>query len=571
MTNAPPNLSRVRVGSRVSRTLAVVLALSYSGCSSPTSSTPDPQGPDQMQPTTGTEEETGQETGQDEPVGADEKLVARTFRLTHAQYSASVLDLLGVEPDLSNFAPESGNGMFENLASTSFVRVDLAVNYYDVARSLALDLPVAQLAQLTSCDLSIPCRDAFIAELAGRAFRSPVPPEVAARLAAIFELALAESDAVTAYRALVTAILNSPLFLYRKEIGPDPGGTEPGANEASVQLTAHQLAEFLSFSLLDGPPPVWLREQAQTGELNADTLADAVSRLSEEPAFAKQFTEFLRQWAEVTHFDTVEKSDTFPGFAEVKPWFEQEAAAFFSKNATATASLQHLLLDPVPSVDPSLDDFYYSDPSAPATAERLGVLGLGTVLASHAKTYLSSPTLRGTFVRKRFFCQTISLPEGFTPPPISETEVLGQARSTRELYELHFADVTCTQCHRKTDNIGFALEAFDGAGRFRTRDTTQGADVPLNLETQLTDSDVDRGLSGPRDLSQALSESAEVKDCFTRQAFRFYFGHIESSLEVAAITSGQAALREVDQLQGMLEALLSSPTTFERSREPQEP
>ncbi|HXS19431.1 MAG TPA: DUF1588 domain-containing protein, partial [Polyangiaceae bacterium] len=273
---------------------------------------------------------------------------------------------------------------------------------------------------------------------------------------------------------------------------------------------------------------------------------------------------------EVTQFDAVEKTDSFPGFAEVKPALEQEAATFFSRSAAPDGSFRGLLLDPVPSVDDSLDAFYYSDPSAPASAERLGVLGLGAVLASHAKTYLTSPTLRGAFVRKRLFCQTISLPEGFTPPPISETELLGQAQTTRELYEMHFADVTCAQCHRKTDNIGFALESFDGAGRFRTRDTTQGADVPVNLETQLTDSDVDRGLSGPRDLSQALSESAEVKQCFARQAFRFYFGHIESQTEVPAIRGGQAAIGEVDELHAMIQALLSSPTTFERSREPEE-
>lgn len=492
-------------------------------------------------------------------------LVARTFRLTHEQYRKSVLDLVGVEPDLSAFAPESGNGMFANFSSTSFVRLDLASNYYDVAKTLALELPQPRLAQLTSCDLSASCRDAFIDELGARAFRSSVPAEVATRLAAVFDLATSERDLEAGYRAVLVAVLNSPLFLYRKELGSEAEATSP-----RVELTADQIAELLSFSLLDAPPPGWLVEEARSGALDGEALPDVLSRLIQEPAFDDQLARFLGEWAEVTHFDGVEKTDVFADFEQAKPLMVEEASTFFSQSGRAGSTLEELLLAPVPSVAPALDAYYYSDPSAPAQAERLGVLGLGAVLASHAKTYLTSPTQRGTFIRKRFFCQEITLPEGFTPPPISETEVLGRAKSTRELYELHFGDVTCAQCHKKTDNIGFALESFDGAGRFRTQDTTQGTSVPIDSMTELTDSDVDRALTGPRDLSQALSESAEVKLCFARQAFRFYFGQMEISSDLPAITNGNAQLLREGRLSDMIQGLLSSPNTFERAREVQD-
>jgi hypothetical protein len=488
-------------------------------------------------------------------------LEARAWRLTHEQYRKTVLDLVGVEPDLSNFVPEPGNGKFANFSSTAFVRVDLAANYYAVAEEIAETLSTVELAALTSCDLVSACQNAFITELGERAFRSAVPAEVAARLSAIFDLGAAEGGAEAGYRAVLTAVLNSPLFLYRKEIGPAEDTTS-----AALSLTQDQIAEFLAFSVLGGPPPASLRERVKSGGLTADALPTVVAGLVADPAFEEQLRAFLTEWLEVASFQTVEKSDVFPGFAAAQPLMQEELDAFFAQSGKPTAGLAGLLLDPVPSVSSALDAFYLSDPSAPDAGTRVGIIGLGAVLASHAKSYLTSPTLRGLFIRSRLFCQEISLPPNFTPPPLSETEVLGVAQSTRELYERHQSDAGCANCHRLMDNLGYALEAFDGAGRFRTLDTTQGASVALNTVTELTDSDVNRPLTSALDLSQALSESAEVKACFARQAFRFYFGQVESTAELAAITTGTSRLTSVDALGELLAGLLSTENTFERQR-----
>src|SRR5690606_22113407 len=115
----------------------------------------------------------------------------------------------------------------------------------------------------------------------------------------------------------------------------------------------------------------------------------------------------------------------------------EETAEFLAQYGTTQNTLAELLLSPVPTVSRALDQFYLTGAAPPAEPQRIGVLGLGTVLSHHAKPHLTSPTLRGTFIRSRFFCQSITLPPGFTPPPLSETEVLGLARTTRELYQQH--------------------------------------------------------------------------------------------------------------------------------------
>jgi Protein of unknown function (DUF1588)/Protein of unknown function (DUF1592)/Protein of unknown function (DUF1595)/Protein of unknown function (DUF1587) len=501
---------------------------------------------------------------------AGPELIARTWRLTHEQYQRAIADLFAVDIDLGNFAPETGNGNFVNFSSTAFVRQDLATNYFNIAKDVAAQLTGTQLATLTSCNVEASCSAAFISELARKVFRRPAPADLAVRYRAIIDTAAssAEPGAIEAgFRAVIAAMLNSPLFLYRTEMGAE-------ADEAknNFELTDHELASELSFSLLGRIPPEWLSALADTGALRERAaIGDAVQRLLSDPAANTELARFLTEWLEVHDFDHATKSeDVFPGFDTAKPQMQAELTAFLAARGQQDNTLADLLIGAIPEVSSALTDYYFSDPSAPAdttATSRAGVLGLGIVLSDHAKSYLTSPTLRGTFVRKRFFCQEITLPANFTPPPLSDTEVLKSARTTRELYEQHQADPTCAPCHDLTDNIGFVLEEFDGAGRVRTLDTTQGAAEPLNLAAELTSSDVNRPLSSLSDLNAALSESAQVRQCLAQQAFRFYFGQGETSTNLPPIAAGSAAV-EGSTLGALLSGLFTTESTHLRVREP---
>ncbi len=502
-------------------------------------------------------------------VSGGPELVARTWRLTHDQYKTTLEELFGVEVDLSNFAPETGNGNFVNFSSTAFVRRDLAANYLNTAKEVVSALTRDQLGALTSCNLTIDCSRAFIEELGRRVFRRPAPEDVVARYQGILDVASVSDEAnaeEAGFRAVVVAMLNSPLFLYRTELGAEDAETQP-----RFELTDHELANELSFSLLGKAPPAWLNQLADAGELRDMTvLSTTVRQLLTEPASNTELARFLTEWLEVNDFEQTTKSDVFPGFDAAKPAMWEELDAFLAVNGQQDNTLVDLLVGSIPEVSPSLTNFYFSDASAPtdrANTSRAGVLGLGIVLADHAKSYLTSPTLRGTFVRKRFFCQEITLPPDFTPPPLSQTEALKSARTTRELYEHHQADPTCAPCHDLTDNIGYVMEEFDGAGRIRTLDTTQGFSEPLNLTAPLTASDVNRTISSLQDLNAALAESASVRQCLARQAFRFYFGQGERSADIPPIQQGGAAVAG-STLGALLEGLFTTESTLVRVREP---
>jgi len=69
--------------------------------------------------------------------------------------------------------------------------------------------------------------------------------------------------------------------------------------------------------------------------------------------------------------------------------------------------------------------------------------------------------------------------------------------SMREQMQVHRATAVCAACHGRMDPIGFALENYDGVGRWRTED----AGTPINASGMLTDG---TEFQGPAGLSQLL-------------------------------------------------------------------
>jgi len=498
-----------------------------------------------------------------EPELDETRLPARTWRLTHRQYQRSVEALIGVRWDTQDFAQEIDNGIYRNFAAVGFVDDALALDYYEAAKEIAELAQVSDLTAFAPGQALLPqSADGFIRELATRAFRRPATDDEVSRYRQVFDLADEVSDDDTApFRAVLRGVLTSPHFLYRTEFGA------PEDEDASVvELTDFEVASLLSYSVLDGPPPAALLETAsQEGLRDPEALREAVDDLLADPDARANAREFLIQWLELAHFDDVEKfEDTFPGFAEVRGDMADELGTFLEEHGSLTGgSVAALLGEPVTSASANLEAFYESDTPGDAPVQRIGILSLGAVMAQHAKPNLSSPTLRGLFVRERLLCQHVELPPGFNPPPLSETEEREDPKTTRELYELHAADPLCRSCHALLDPIGFNLEGFDGAGRLRTIEN--GVDVDTRGE--LVGTDVDGPIANAAELSQALARSEWVAECMAIQAFRFYLGEVEPSRGIEPIIEARSAAGAEGDLGAMIAAMMSSSSVYERSRE----
>jgi hypothetical protein len=97
------------------------------------------------------------------------------------------------------------------------------------------------------------------------------------------------------------------------------------------------------------------------------------------------------------------------------------------------------------------------------------------------------------------------------PPDVPELKAAphGKVLSMREQMQVHRANTMCAACHARMDPIGFALENYDGVGRWRGED----AGAPIDASGKLPDGTEFRGPAG---LTQLLL--TKYRDDFVRTA-----------------------------------------------------
>jgi hypothetical protein len=188
----------------------------------------------------------------------------------------------------------------------------------------------------------------------------------------------------------------------------------------------------------------------------------------------------------------------------------------------------------------------------PAAGPRAGVLTTAGFLALNAHATVTSPTLRGRFIRQFLLCEDIN------PPPEGVQAALpleppdAPRRTLRQRLEmLHLTNPTCASCHVRMDPLGFGLENFDALGIYRTTDNG----LPVDPR-----GDVDgRAFRNARELGGLLREHPRVAECLVRQTYRYAAGHLDTDGEarpLAALTESFA--RDGHRFRAMLAGLVAS-------------
>ncbi len=142
----------------------------------------------------------------------------------------------------------------------------------------------------------------------------------------------------------------------------------------------------------------------------------------------------------------------------------------------------------------------------------------------------SSPIYRGRFVREALLCQQLPAPPANIP---AAPEVMPGV-STRERSAQHESDPTCSGCHQMLDPLGFGFENFDTLGRYRTEDGGKPIDASGNV---VSTRDMDGAFNGVAELAKKLAASAEVKECVTRQWFRYAMNRFEQPVDGCSMKS----------------------------------
>ena len=134
----------------------------------------------------------------------------------------------------------------------------------------------------------------------------------------------------------------------------------------------------------------------------------------------------------------------------------------------------------------------YSDDSP-----RRGLLGHGSILMLTSYANRTSPVLRGKYVLSNLLGAPPPPPPPNVPALVTEAKDSGKRLSMRESMAQHRTNPVCANCHARMDPIGFALDNFDGVGRWRTVDESA---TPIDASGVFPDGTKFEGVAGLRQL-----------------------------------------------------------------------
>jgi hypothetical protein len=161
----------------------------------------------------------------------------------------------------------------------------------------------------------------------------------------------------------------------------------------------------------------------------------------------------------------------------------------------------------------------------PITSHRGGLLGQASVLTVTSNGVETQPVRRGVWILENI------LGTPTPPPPPDVPEIAPDTRSgktIRGVMELHRANRTCYECHKKIDPLGLAMEKFDYLGRFRkdygqeVRKRLGAKAAEIDVSGELPDSTTIIGING---LKQSLLKHPEMfARCLTRKMMTYSLG-----------------------------------------------
>jgi large repetitive protein len=452
--------------------------------------------------------------------------------LTPREYDNTVRDLLKLA-STNNIAatfpqPIRVHG-FDNNASVAVVSESHLDAYMNAAKTLSTQVDPANLVDAT-CRQTTSC---IVQEIGKRAFRRPLTAAEVTRYSNI---------ATTYSRAeLLRALLASPYFLYRSEMGAAQA-------DGSYKLTPYETATLLSYSFWETMPDDTLLNAAANGALNtAEGIRTQAQRLLSDARARKAVENFAAQWLGVTEIANISKSNAI--FTPViKEGLLRETKDFIAHVVfDGTRQYRELVTANYTFADNALGSFYgltnatsnnftqvgYGD------IPRAGLLGHGSILATTAGNTEPNPVKRGLFVRKRLLCQELPDPPAdvmATFPEVDPTKTL------KERFALHRQSGTsCHDCHQYIDGIGFGFQVFDELGRYRLTENGFPIDTSgdMNNLEGLGLAETHAPFNSIPELGNIIADSKSGKHCYVTNYFRFTKGHSErreDSCTVDALT-----------------------------------
>ena len=364
------------------------------------------------------------------------------------------------------------------------------------------------------------CATKILSGIARRAYRRPVTDGEVQTLMRFCRSGLSKGfDGCI--QTGIERILTSPHFLFRV---PAPANTEAGsitrpvaatapaarglmlrAQDAPANLTTLpvpksagvsrlgdiDVASRLSFFLWSSIPDDELLGLAEKGRLRDRTVLEAqVKRMLADARSRALVDNFSAQWLELRRLEGASPvEDVYPEFdGELRLAFKEETERLIDGMMREDRPIGDLLTANYSFINERLAR-HYGIPNIVGNrfrkvtmpANRVGLLGHGSILTVTSQANRTSPVLRGKWILNNILGSPVP-----PPPPNIDTTLKpedddGAPLSIRAALERHRTNPVCANCHARMDPWGFALENYDGVGAWRTTDGGKPIDTKVAL------------------------------------------------------------------------------------------
>jgi hypothetical protein len=406
----------------------------------------------------------------------------RLWRLSVQQYGNAVRDLLGLPqaPTLSNTGGTSAFAFFSDAGLG--VDPQLQFSVYETTQALmtAVTPRIPQLAGCTAGEAEDACAQRFAQTFGQKAFRRALDPSELTGLLGVYQTGR-QQDFNTGIRLMIEALVQSPSFIYRSELGPT------AATSGNVGLTPSEIATQLSFFLTDTIPDQPLLDAAANGSIaTADGLAAQVSRLLALDSVKQNITRIVLSWFNVNQLFIKTKD---PSFFSALAAADQDQTTLQNDVYTATqrfvdsvlwqgsGKVNDLLTSPQIFVNQRLaqvygypftgqpDQFVAVNPSA---GQRAGMLTQPGFLWALSDAATTSIVKRGKFIHDDVICQDPGPGPGaiLDDPAVQAKLAMLPTEIDKSNYRL--STQPCQSCHAQIDPYALVLENFDAIGAYRT-------------------------------------------------------------------------------------------------------
>jgi hypothetical protein len=501
-------------------------------------------------------------TGNTGPCMPMAPLERRLWRMSAEQWGGAVKDLLGLAaaPVLSNRGGQAAYAFFGDAS----LDVDENFQYalYQAAQSEVLPEILPRTAQIAPCSVTTPdgqteCAQSFVQAFGKKAFRRPLTADERAALMEVYS-----QGAMQSYEAaiglIVQAVIISPSFIYRTELGPTTLTADASGKFPDTTLTPHEVASQLGFLFLGSLPDAGLTAAADDGRLGtAAGISEQIERLLALPAVEQHLTGIVIDWFNIRQMFDKSKNTTL--FA-VLPSADRDQVAVAYELFT---SVQRFVTDTLWTNAGTIDELFTSqsvffnrrlDVLYPGVAfaggappnvatfvkgtwaageGRAGLLTHPALLWSASDPDLTSIVKRGKFLHDDVMCQDA------LPPPIDlttpqalnvigckspdGTTMLSSCDSEVLQSEARMMYSPCKSCHAQIDPYALAVQSFGPIGNYRTADE---AGRPINPSVTFPDGTplASRTVTGSAAFGQALVDAGIARGCAVQKVASYAIG-----------------------------------------------